>query len=49
MGSHWGTTKEGGTTVAVMLVCSVVQHGVVDESAVSGLVIDWLVVQLVSG
>lgn len=45
VGSHLGSTKESGTAVAVMLVCSVVQHGVVDQSVDPGLIIDCLVIQ----
>lgn len=42
--SNWRTTEEGGSTVAVMLVRSLVQHGATNERATSGLIVDWLIV-----
>lgn len=37
--SNWRTTEEGGSAVAVMLVCRV-QDGAADERATSGLIVD---------
>lgn len=42
--SNWRTTEEGGSTVAVMLVRSMVQHGAADERATSGLIVDLLII-----
>ena len=44
--SHLGTTKEVSTTVAVMLISSMVYNGAADQS---GLITDWLFVHVDSG